>query len=344
MISMMSSNFFGPSLVAVQEMTPMTALTNFNTKTTTMEMANSSAIFATDSASLAPPNASSVNKAMVEHAASSTAPNDASIAVIRQLMNGAPVLASKWSNNNNGALHLSADTIQFDEHGNVVFLNLGGMRLRTLPPNAFASLVHLETLNVGGTDLPVDQLRNVLSQLQNVKSLLLGGNALGPKGAIMVAEMIQIKPSLQHLDLRFNDICDEGMIAIADAIPNTSIKYLYLEGNEITNIGCEALAKALLGNSTMEELFLGANSIGPKGAASLAMVITSNKTLRKLYVDGNQLGPQGAIVLAEALESLDGKATLKELFADNNNLGKQAAKRLAKALNSNTAMEDSLFE
>jgi Leucine-rich repeat (LRR) protein len=309
----------------------------------TMEMLNSSAVLATDSVSLAAPNASLVSEAIVEHAVSSTAPNEASITVIRQLMDGAPVLAKKWSDNN-GALNLCVDTIQLDENGNIVFLNLGGMRLRTLPSNAFESLSHLETLNLGGTDLPLDHLKNLLSQLQNVESLLLGGNALGPEGAKMVAEMIKNKPSLKHLDIRFNEIRDEGMIDIACAISHTSIKYLYVEGNEITNGGCEALAKALLENTTIEELYLGANSIGPEGAASFAQVITSNKTLRKLYVDGNQLGPQGAIVLAEALESLDGKATLKELFADNNHLGKEAAKRLSKALNSNTAMEDSLFE
>lgn len=284
---------------------------------------------------------------MTEHVAPSTPPNSTSITAIRTLMDTEPVLARKWAaeNDDGSSLNITADTVQFDENGNVIFLNLGGMRLRTLPPNAFASLDKLETLNLGGTDLPLDQLKAVLSDLVNVESLLLGGNSLGSQGAAMVAEIIEKKPTLRHLDMRYNEIGDEGVTAaLADALAkNTSIKYLYLEGNGITNVGCSALAKALQVNSSIEELYLGANDIGPEGAASLAQVILTNTTLNKLFVDGNQLGPQGATAFSEALESLDGKATLTQLYADNNNLGKEAAKRLAKALNSNTAIQDSLF-
>jgi Ran GTPase-activating protein (RanGAP) involved in mRNA processing and transport len=300
---------------------------------------------AVDSASLAPPNNASVAAAMTQHAPASAAPNEASILAIRNMMKCEPALAIKWSSPQNESLNVSADTVQFDENGNVVFLNLGGMRLRSLPANAFASLDKLQTLNLGGTDLPLAQLETVLSNLVAIESLLLGGNSLGPKGAAMVANtVVPTKSTLQHLDLRFNEIGDEGVTALANTLAkNTSIKFLYLEGNQITQVGCSALAKALLENSTVEELYLGANDIGPDGAASLAEVISTNTTLRKLFVDGNQLGPQGANAFSEALERLDGKATLTQLYADNNNLGKEAAKRLAKALNSNTVVDDCLF-
>ena len=274
--------------------------------------------------------------------------NATSVTAIRTMMDNEPVLAKKWaatSTKDSSALNLTPDTIQFDDNGNVIFLNLGGMRIRSLPPNAFASLDKLDTLNLGGTDLPLDQMKSVLCELVNVDSVLLGGNSLGPTGAAMVAEIIQMKPSIRHLDMRFNDIGDEGMAVVADALArSTSIRFLYLEGNHITNVGCRALAKALLVNSSIEELYLGANDVGPEGAASLAEVILTNTTLNKLYVDGNQIGPKGAAAFSEALESMNGKATLKQLYVDNNNLGKEAAKRLAKALNSDTAIDDSLFE
>lgn len=295
---------------------------------------------------LVPPNNASVALAMSERADPLAKPNDVSTSALKSIVEGEPKLASKWApQDGSPALTLPADTVQFDEDGNVTLLNLGGTRLRTLPAEAFASLTKLQTLNLGATDLPLDQLKAVLQALVAIESLLLGGNSFGPEGTAMVAGIIPTKPTLQHLDLRYDDVRDEGARSLSDALAkNTSIKFLYLEGNNITNVGCEALASALLENSSIEELYLGANDIGPEGAASLAKVITSNTTLNKLYIDGNQIGPQGATAFSEALESMDGKATLRQLYADNNNLGKDAAKRLAKALNSNTAMEDSLFE
>jgi hypothetical protein len=133
--------------------------------------------------------------------ASASTPNATSLSAVRAMMDSEPVLAKKWaSKDSNNAVNM-ADTLQLDDDGNITFLNLGGIRLKSLP-NMWSTLDRLTTLNIGGTDLPLDQMKTVLSSLVNVEELCLGGNALGKDGATMVAELVETSTTLKHLDMR----------------------------------------------------------------------------------------------------------------------------------------------
>ncbi|XP_065906719.1 uncharacterized protein [Dysidea avara] len=83
-------------------------------------------------------------------------------------------------------------------------------------------------------------------------------------GAICISEVFMRKPSLQHLDMSFNlDVGNEGITAIAEALSNSQISYLYVNRCGFTLTGTRSLAVAagLLVNNSVEEMYLWGNSI-----------------------------------------------------------------------------------
>jgi len=244
------------------------------------------------------------------------------------------------------------ERVHLDEQGRVSFLNLGGKRLHRGIVGAksiFEKFAALNTLNLGGTDLPPKDTVEMLNALTSLESLYLGGNGLGDAGATILAAWLvseKAPDSLAKIDLRYNDITGVGTAALCEALqtrtPNNVI-YLHLEGNQVDDTGCQALANLLKSdNCRLEQLFLGANHIGADGAIELACALQSNNTLSKLYLEGNNIGLEGADAFSKALEEMNGSSALKNLFSDNNGIGKEGAKRLAKALNSATAIPDGL--
>ena len=86
---------------------------------------------------------------------------------------------------------------------------------------------------------------------------------------------------LKSAKLGYNDIGDEGVIAISEALKtNSTLTELGLESlrssrNKIGPAGAQALADMLKVNSALVSLSLESNSIGKEGAASLAAVLSS---------------------------------------------------------------------
>lgn len=245
---------------------------------------------------------------------------------------------------------------KFDAEGKLIHLDMGGCRLRKgLPKGVFDDntnttklLATIETLNLGGTDLPLTGTLQVLQSLPNLTSVHLGGNGLGDAGAQELARVwLPTATSLKSLDLRYNDISGPGCEALCHGIQQlnqqSSLAKLYLEGNRIQDQGANELGKLLEENISLQELFLGANSIGSSGAASLAGCLRKNKVITKIYLEGNSIGPDGAEAFTSVLTELNGDTSLKHLFVDNNDIGKEGSKALAKALNSGTAIGESLL-
>mmetsp|Transcript_55688 Transcript_55688/g.134964 ORF Transcript_55688/g.134964 Transcript_55688/m.134964 type:complete len:360 (+) Transcript_55688:33-1112(+) len=297
------------------------------------------------------------------------------------------LVASWCSSSSNG----SDNKVKFDEDGFVSSLDLGGKRLyrgfpipgktaptatgnktrMVLPP--FDKFQRLKTLNLAGTDLPLNDTMKVLEMIQStIEVLFLGGNGLGVAGGKAIASWLSGlagggggRSHLAKLDLRYNDLGDEGMTSLCcdglmkmtgtgtEALGDCcNVRHLYVEGNDIGDSGVDALARLLnhQGNVSKEtagsesygirEVYLGANKIRHVGAQSLASTLHTNKMISKIYLEGNQIGLQGANAFSEVLEQLNGNTSLQQLFVDNNNIGKEGSKRLAQALNSGTSIGD----
>jgi len=84
-------------------------------------------------------------------------------------------------------------------------------------------------------------------------------------GAISISKMI-VNYSLQELDMKDNNIGDDGISAIAGALVNCKINELNVSGCGITLPGARSLAVVLSSNHTIREIWLKNNPITVEGA------------------------------------------------------------------------------
>eukprot|EP00808_Paulinella_micropora_P015526 g42684.t1 len=81
------------------------------------------------------------------------------------------------------------------------------------------------------------------------------------------AKGLQVNNSIRSINLRANDIGDEGATAIGLALQvNTSLATLILYNNKIGDAGATAIAKALQVNKALVEFDIRGNKIGPAAA------------------------------------------------------------------------------
>ena len=142
----------------------------------------------------------------------------------------------------------------FDLDGHISTLSLGGNRLRHLSDEwrQPSFLQYVVTLDIGNTDLSATEIVAILKQCStDLRSLHLGGNALGDSGVEELLSEVEVISQLKTLDLRYNDIGPEGAGALgrllrqqtheAGAFPCTW-NTLYLEGNRLGDAGAAAFS------------------------------------------------------------------------------------------------------
>ena len=176
-------------------------------------------------------------------------------------------------------------------------------------------------------DQYVTALAEVLPQCK-VSSLQLNDNEIGKKGAIAIANALP-HSSLINLDLSFNyrrHITDEGVSAIANALPHSRLTSLNLSSNEIGDEGTSSIARALP-HSSLTSLNWRDNKIGDVGASSIANALPGS-SLTDLDFRSNQIGDEGASSIARALPH----SQLTKLDLCLNKIEDAGAKAIAEAL------------
>jgi Ran GTPase-activating protein (RanGAP) involved in mRNA processing and transport len=156
---------------------------------------------------------------------------------------------------------------------------------------------------------------------------------------------------------------DALALAVAGALPASSLKLLSLRNNSVGDLGAQALfAAALEPRTRLESLDLGLNKVtgefslpgtrskltvtqdspfprlrdlslsfnrvGDAGAAGLVRSLSSARGLRKIFLDGNRIGARGIRAVAELLSHSE----VSSLFLDGNCAGAQGAQYLGRAL------------
>ena len=94
---------------------------------------------------------------------------------------------------------------------------------------------------------------------------------------------------LQKLDMT---LCDPGIERDGQKLPGSQLKWLNLEGNDIGDEGCVALAKSLHA-SQLTYLYLRGNRIGYEGMK--AAIVLEKTRLTTLNLSGNYIGAVGCI-------------------------------------------------
>ena len=142
---------------------------------------------------------------------------------------------------------------------------------------------------------------------------------MGSAGAKYLATKLGEMTKTIELDLRVNNIDDEGVKALIKSVPS-SVKVLLLRNNKISCDGAKAIAEFLKTNQSVECLDLSDNDIGDDGAKALAEAIKVNKTLKDLDLFHNAIADDGGKAIAAALE----KCSLEEFDISANDIDPEA--------------------
>ena len=210
-------------------------------------------------------------------------------------------------------------------------------------------------------------LANRLRQLENLKSISLAGNPIGPNGIQCLIEegnlhhiqtvnlsdcdvgdegvttlgyYLQLKASkVEHLKLDMNTIGDIGLIALANGLKiNQSMISLDLYCNDFGELGVKSLMSATCSRtSNLQILSLRANRIGDDGAKVIASKLNRCTSLQSLNIGYNEIGDEGGIAIAESLTH--NTTALKELTMSWNSLGNKSISAFALALTQNECLE-----
>ncbi|KAM9834904.1 uncharacterized protein ACBT44_014800 isoform 1-T1 [Syngnathus typhle] len=110
---------------------------------------------------------------------------------------------------------------------------------------------------------------------------------LSKKSCEALASVLSSSRTLSHLDLNGNDLCDDGLEALAAGLakPQCTLQVLGLVRCKIGTRGCVSLAKALRSNpSHLQQLNLGGNRIGEEGKQALEEVQMDSPCSLKIQV------------------------------------------------------------
>ena len=200
---------------------------------------------------------------------------------------------------------------------------------------------------------PVDcsAVLNVLKNASGILCMNWMGNNIGPRGCIEIKNWIVNSDDrnnkyckLRGLNLIDNNITDEGLKHLAEALTNNNCKLnnLELSNNNITDEGVKLLVEALTKNNCkLNSLDLAGNNITDEGVKLLAEALTKNNCkLNSLDLAGNNITDEGVKHLAEALTNNNCK--LNSLNLAGINITDEGVKLLAEALTKNNCKLNSL--
>ncbi|KAF9576916.1 hypothetical protein EC968_000041 [Mortierella alpina] len=202
--------------------------------------------------------------------------------------------------------------------------------------NPAVAILHVDVQFFHQKTMRVGQRVRIHAEISKTNSMVttwhLADYWMGSKGAQPLAGALS---ALNDLDLRHDQIGDNGAQALSAALKNSALTALDLRYNRIGDNGAQALSDALMKNSTLTTLYLSGNSFGDKGAQALSEALMKNSTLTTLYLSGNSFDVNGAQALSEALKA---NSTLTTLDLESNLIGDKGAQALSEALKINSTL------
>lgn len=166
-------------------------------------------------------------------------------------------------------------------------------------------LIQLEEIEHSTTTIPSRNLplENQIEKCSIRSQIDLRGQNLIDEDMEIVVEKAVISKKCLELYLQNNKITSKGALIIASGLKNnTTLQKLWLDSNNISDVGVHSLAKILSeNNSSLKTLGLNSNSITDEGARHLAEMLKINKILTSLRLTHNSLTDQGVQYLANAL-------------------------------------------
>jgi len=172
---------------------------------------------------------------------------------------------------------------------------------------------------------------------ENVKGIRPDETHFGWEAAQIIANAMKYNIYVTYLRLG-NNIGDVGAEALARMLEhNTTLKVLDLSGNSsITARGVVALANALKINTTLTTLNLSMTNVKQKACVALSSMLGVNRTLTNLDVSCNNIGDRGVKALLEFIQKRN--SGLTTLSIANNNISSTGANFIAETVRDNTTL------
>ena len=104
-------------------------------------------------------------------------------------------------------------------------------------------------------------------------------------GAISISQVLMVNQTLLELEMRGNNITDDGITAIAGSLRSSSITVLNVRRCGITFTGVMSLAAALSTNQSITELWLYGNPITVDGARLIMKSAVDNGVCEIVGID-----------------------------------------------------------
>ena len=278
-------------------------------------------------------------------------------------------LKKLWLNDNN--LHSSANVIlnSLTIITTLIVLSLSNNQITQEADEALASVIMhntgLEELHLDGNSLGVGTLKvaKALQHIITLKKLGLGNNKIPQEACDEIALAIKSNKHLEILGLNDNSLLSSANIILNSLTAITTLTFLNLGNNQITQEADETLGSVIMHNTGLEELHLDSNSLGV-GTLKVAKVLQHITTLKKLGLGNNKIPQEACDELALAiksnkhleilglndnsllssaniiLNSLTAITTLTFLNLGNNQITQETDEALASVIMHNTGLEE----
>jgi Ran GTPase-activating protein (RanGAP) involved in mRNA processing and transport len=182
----------------------------------------------------------------------------------------------------------------------------------------------------------------------SLTELDLKRKCVGVAGVMVMAGLIPVMGGLTALDLSSNDLEDEGVSAVCEAIQShkeTKLASLNMGKNPIGPVGAKSVAAMVAVMGALTSLDISNNIMGDDGVKPICEALKQNNSLKVLDLNasntrGGNIGPQGAKYLADMLSVNRGLTSLNLSGNDLTNYGRDMTgiKKLAAALGVNGAL------
>ena len=195
----------------------------------------------------------------------------------------------------------------------------------------------------------------------------LNYNKLDRRGCELLAEGVQMMPSLETLDLSVNpDIGSGGAVQLMSSLDWSKLRELDMTRTGISDSDFECLARYIHSTTSLEILRIGRNEISVESIGSLCRALSANSSMRTLDMNHCHLTTSHCVCLGqllrqpihcqiemldlaecgltsdgvgEVVRGLSDNHSLRELDLSGNRIGSEGAVAMAAMLKSNNSLE-----